>query len=236
MKTYSTRMSLALLPLIFATIAPRVRGEMFSGSVDANGRTVGAIRFFADSGNMNYIIVSQTVAVGLGLGTLNPNGTFTAPAGTPSGPINNGAYTVWVFQATGVFAQDTGGLACGVADIPILVAQNQGENPGEAKGNKHLAVKNVLNHAWLSRVGACLDIRTGDGFWFPGWTPPPARRAAVDLIDPATGVAQQTFTISLQGPVDMLTLPMTVSSVSPYTFVPQSVAATLGLQIDGSVD
>jgi hypothetical protein len=233
-----SRVSLAA-PLLAALIGVGDARADFMGRIDGDNSMGPApaclnqsFRYDTENG-LGGTVISQACAQMLALGTLNADGTFTAPAGTPMSNPNNGAYHFWEFSNITVTVTDSNGNACAVKQ-DIRVARDQ------VGADKVVAGLNVLNQVWINSAGACLGGAgaAAKGFWNPGWTPPapPKKADAGSSTDPTTGYVHQTVPFTAGSGLATVTVPMIYQSLSDFTFIPQSVAAALGLVPSGSID
>ncbi len=194
----------------------------YPGTVMPPGGGVCMERFIYDGGNLTgAVFITQSCAMGAGLGIPGPTGNFVPPAGTAC-TVVNGNLPVWVFPCVMVAANDIDGTPCLCKSTVYVV-----------KDGSSYANHNVLSRAWGACVGAKDDAQTGAqwGFAVAGPT------ALFSQTASGGEVEFETYTVAVaNGPAHRVATSMIYYASSGYSLIPVSVATQLGLVVQGSVD
>jgi hypothetical protein len=222
---------LFIAALLGAFLQPATSAQGFSGT-SSNGTSTGSGTFTYDTGNGAGTFLDQGTGAATGLGTANPDGTFT-PTGTPGTlTANNGAITAWCFPGIKICVKDSNGKECCFTET-VYVVKNQ------VGANKTLNT-NLLSATWINGVKACLSGAGSGakGYWNPGWTPPTVATGTTSTTNTANGQTEKAVGGATSAPSGggVKNGNFIHKSASNFTFVPKSVAAELKLPIVGTLD
>ena len=202
---------------VFAVCGTAVAGVQVSGTAVKNGMLCSAMWTY-DTG-ASQTLLSRECAIKMGL--LNAMGM--APMGTPMKNFNDGEVQTWCFDTVALAATDNFGNVC-VASTTVYVSKN----------NDSWGTSNLLGRDWRKAVKGQWDDETETVRW-PKAAAAPAK-PAVPKTDRDGGVRRVYENVQLFNGGNGATLDMTYMTGSPYTILPQSVAAALGVIPMGTVN
>lgn len=209
---------MAAAAVLVAACGTAVASIDVSGTAVKNGMACSTTWTY-DTG-ASQTLLSRACATMMGL----LDGTGMPAAGTPMKNFNDGEVQTWCFDTVALACTDNFGNIC-VASTTMYVSKN----------NDSWATSNLLGRDWRKAVKGQWDDETEKVRW-PKAAAAPAKPAVPKNDNPGGGVKRVYEDVRFFNGTNSAFCDMTYMTGSPYTILPQSVAAALGVIPMGTVN